>query len=148
VNLSDGGHFDNTGVYEMLKRRCGRIILIDADTTLTNMTNLSMRARVDFDTTLDRKKSSADQPWEEYTIHYPALNGDPPFNGTLVRVFPMVCEADWCSFDSIEYQRIHKDFPGTSIIDQFFVESTFEAYRRTRDGCNGVVPQKRWVTRT
>jgi hypothetical protein len=42
----------------------------------------------------------------------------------------MVCEADWCSFDSIEYQRIHKDFPGTSIIDQFFAESTFEAYRK------------------
>ena len=96
VNLSDGGHFDNTAVYEMLKRRCGHILLIDADTTLSGMTNLSMRARVDLDTTLERTKSSADQPWEEYAIHYPQLNGDPQFSGTLVRVFPKVCEAAWC----------------------------------------------------
>ena len=128
VNLSDGGHFDNTAVYEMLKRRCGRILLIDADTTLSGMTNLSMRARVDLDTNLERTKSSADQPWEEYAIHYPQMNGDPQFSGTLVRVFPKVCESS--SFDSVEYQRVHKDFPGTSIIDQFFAERTFEAYRK------------------
>ena len=128
VNLSDGGHFDNTSVYEMIKRRCGRILLIDADTTLSGMTNLSMRARVDLDTNLERKKSPADQPWEEYAIHYPQLNGDPQFGGTLIRMFPKVCESS--SFDSIEYKRVNKDFPGTSIVDQFFAERTFEAYRR------------------
>ena len=30
VYLSDGGHFDNLGVYEMLRRRCRIIVSIDA----------------------------------------------------------------------------------------------------------------------
>ena len=30
VYLSDGGHFDNLGVYEMLRRQCRRIVVIDA----------------------------------------------------------------------------------------------------------------------
>src|SRR5262249_32936048 len=29
--LSDGGHFENLGVYEMLRRRCRFILVIDAD---------------------------------------------------------------------------------------------------------------------
>jgi hypothetical protein len=34
------------------------------------------------------------------------------------------------SFDSQQYQRMHEDFPGTSLLDQFFTETTFEAYRK------------------
>ena len=30
IYLSDGGHFDNLGVYEMIRRRCKRILVIDA----------------------------------------------------------------------------------------------------------------------
>ena len=30
VYLSDGGHFENLGLYEMLRRRCRRIVVIDA----------------------------------------------------------------------------------------------------------------------
>ena len=30
LNLSDGGHFDNMGLYEMVRRRCRRIVLVDA----------------------------------------------------------------------------------------------------------------------
>jgi hypothetical protein len=131
INVSDGGHFDNTGVYEMLKRRCSNILLIDADTTLGGMTNPSLRARVDLDTSLERQTVSANQPCEEYTIHYPAVNGEPQFDGTLLRVFPQVSESiSWCTFESREYQRSHSDFPGTSILDQFFAETTFEAYRK------------------
>jgi hypothetical protein len=31
LNLSDGGHFDNIGVYELLRRRCKYIIVGDAE---------------------------------------------------------------------------------------------------------------------
>jgi hypothetical protein len=31
INLSDGGHFDNIGVYELLRRRCKYIIVGDAE---------------------------------------------------------------------------------------------------------------------
>jgi hypothetical protein len=30
VNLSDGGHFDNLGLYEMVRRRCRFILVCDA----------------------------------------------------------------------------------------------------------------------
>ena len=31
VHLSDGGHFENMALYEMVKRRCGLIVLCDAE---------------------------------------------------------------------------------------------------------------------
>ena len=31
VNLSDGGHFDNMGIYELVRRRCKFIVLCDAE---------------------------------------------------------------------------------------------------------------------
>ena len=31
VYLSDGGHFDNLGIYEMIRRRCRYILVVDAD---------------------------------------------------------------------------------------------------------------------
>jgi hypothetical protein len=132
VNLSDGGHFDNTGVYEMLKRRCGRILLIDADTTLSGMTNLSLRARVDLNTSLERQSPATNsKPFEEYSINYPTLDGQNAFQGVLIRIFPQLdAMSAWCKFESLDYQRIHKDFPGTSILDQFFTEGPFEAYRK------------------
>ena len=30
VYLSDGGHFENLGLYEMVRRRCRRIVVVDA----------------------------------------------------------------------------------------------------------------------
>jgi hypothetical protein len=125
VNLSDGGHFDNTGVYEMIRRRCGRILLIDADTTLSGMTNLALRARVDLKTTLERQSPVRNgDPFEEYNINYPQLDEQGAFIGTLVRVFPQLdaTGSGWCTFESLEYQRTHQDFPGTSLLDQFFTE--------------------------
>jgi hypothetical protein len=53
------------------------------------------------------------------------------FQGVLIRIFPQLdAMGNWCTFESLDYQRIHKDFPGTSILDQFFTEGPFEAYRK------------------
>ena len=30
VNLSDGGHFENLGLYEMARRRCRHVVVVDA----------------------------------------------------------------------------------------------------------------------
>jgi len=49
--LSDGGHFENLGVYELLRRRIPFIIAVDADadpdTKLSDLENLVRLARVD-----------------------------------------------------------------------------------------------------
>jgi len=55
--LTDGGHFENTGAYELLRRRLKVIILVDngADRprALDDLANLVRKARVDLDTHIE-----------------------------------------------------------------------------------------------
>jgi hypothetical protein len=49
--LSDGGHFDNLGVYEMVRRRCRFVVLSDAgcdpDCTFLDLGNAIRKAFID-----------------------------------------------------------------------------------------------------
>ena len=49
LNISDGGHIENLGVYELLRRRCRLILAIDAGAdpafTFSDLENLTIRAR-------------------------------------------------------------------------------------------------------
>lgn len=51
--LSDGGHFENTGAYELIRRRLPLIVIIDAgadpDYAGADLANLVRKARLDFD---------------------------------------------------------------------------------------------------
>ena len=51
VHLSDGGHFENTGVYELIRRRCRYIVACDAGADISptdeNLSNLIRRCRID-----------------------------------------------------------------------------------------------------
>ncbi|MEY4562199.1 MAG: hypothetical protein RLZZ618_1476 [Pseudomonadota bacterium] len=55
--LSDGGHFDNTGVYALLKRELDFILLsdasCDADYSFADLENLVRKARIDFGAEID-----------------------------------------------------------------------------------------------
>jgi hypothetical protein len=50
--LSDGGHFENMGGYELIRRRLARILLVDAEAdpryTFEGLANLLRKARLDF----------------------------------------------------------------------------------------------------
>jgi len=52
VYLSDGGHFENLGIYELVRRRCARIICVDAGAdprrTFGDLGNAVQKCRVDF----------------------------------------------------------------------------------------------------
>ena len=54
--LSDGGHFDNTGVYSLLKRQLSLIVLVDCgadpDYRFADVENLVRKARIDYDATI------------------------------------------------------------------------------------------------
>lgn len=63
--LSDGGHFENLGGYELIRRRLPRIILLDAecdpDYRFEGLSNLIRKARLDFGTEirfLDRQEAA------------------------------------------------------------------------------------------
>ena len=51
VYLSDGGHFDNLGVYEMLRRRCTRVLVVDAgqdgESGFADLGNAIRKAEID-----------------------------------------------------------------------------------------------------
>lgn len=57
LNLSDGGHIENLGVYELLRRRCKFIIAIDGECdpelTFPSLWQLKRFARVDLGTEID-----------------------------------------------------------------------------------------------
>jgi len=57
VYLSDGGHFENRGVYELIKRRCRLIVACDADCDeqygFEDLLSLIEKARADFDARIE-----------------------------------------------------------------------------------------------
>ncbi len=70
MNLSDGGHFDNLGVYELIRRCCRYIVLCDAGQdgrfVFEDLGDLIRRCRTDFgveiDIAVDRMAGNATRP--------------------------------------------------------------------------------------
>ena len=149
VNLSDGGHFEDLGLYEMVRRRCQRIIVVDGDQDrdrgfddLGNAVRkiwIDLGVRITFD---DSGLLAAEQDAELAGIPYFAhgtigiLFSDPKVGkpletptGKILYIKPVV-RGDEPAADVIAYKRAHDDFPAQSTAEQWFDKSQFEAYRR------------------
>ena len=147
--LSDGGHFDNTGVYSLLKRELSLIVLADcgADPSyvFADLENLTRKARIDMDIAIDfidpvslppgagaalrarfgTPDSITPDPGSQHLllarIGYPS-----GASGCLLVVKPrLVCELP---LDVAGYADSHRDFPQQSTAEQFFDESQWESY--------------------
>ncbi|WP_419728641.1 hypothetical protein [Lichenicola sp.] len=141
VYLSDGGHFDNLGLYEMLHRRCRRILVIDAGQdgkyVYTDLGRTLQHALLDLGVTVDFISPIRTG---EPTLHnhgafaeitYPARDGRDPASGQLVYIKPWLppeAPAELHAFAALK-----QSFPHASTADQFFTESDFESYRRLGD---------------
>ncbi len=78
VNLSDGGHFDNMGIYELIRRRCRYIVLVDAecdpDYSFSSLAEVIRMARIDFDVQIQiDTQAVAPKPGERYAQRHWAL---------------------------------------------------------------------------
>ena len=143
VYLSDGGHFENLGLYEMVRRRCRYIVVCDAgqDPTfvfedLGNAVRkiyIDFGVRIVFDTPLSifPRQSVSSNNCAHYsaigTILYSEVDGVADCDGKLLYVKPAFYgkePADVCS-----YAKKFLDFPHDTTADQFFSESQFESYR-------------------
>ncbi|WP_314144174.1 patatin-like phospholipase family protein [Buttiauxella noackiae] len=145
--LSDGGHFENTGVYALLKRRVQTIVVTDcgADPNyiFDDMENLVRKAKIDYDITI----TFMPQPSARYgmlhkmtaetiappllfaRITYPLQPGEPhPLTGKLIVVKPHLLKG--MALDTECYARRHSDFPQQTTADQFFNEEQWEAYHQ------------------
>lgn len=138
VYLSDGGHFDNTGVYELVRRQCKVIIAVDATADagrgMEDLANLVRKCRIDFGTRIsfavdrlggDKEAQAKSKGFVFGTIDYGS--GREP--GTLVVMKPTLFALPRLSVDLFSYGRERASFPHQTTVDQFFSESQFESYR-------------------
>lgn len=138
VSLSDGGHFDNMGLYELVRRRCSLIILSDAeedDKSLCEGLAMAVRrCRIDFGVEIaintdsitgkDEKTRLCKSHIAEGTIKYPG-NAKP---GKLIYIKTAITGDE--STDIREYKLQNPKFPQQPTSDQFFTEEQFESYRK------------------
>lgn len=139
VNLSDGGHFDNMGLYELVRRRCRYIIVCDAEQDQTlgfgGLATAIRMCRTDFGVEIDihpaeiaRKPDNQMESFSERhsaigTIYYPGGT-----EGKLIYLKSSITGDE--PADIIGYHKIVPQFPHESTADQWFDESQFESYRR------------------
>ncbi len=147
VYLSDGGHFENLGVYELLRRRCPLVVASDAGADATfrfeDLGNLIRKARVDLQVEIDIRVEAIipaeidaqgviGESKANFAIGHisypPAVEGGPPEHGWLVYVKSSIPAGLPADVDN--YRRTHPGFPHQSTADQWFDEGQFESYRR------------------
>ncbi|WP_246658396.1 patatin-like phospholipase family protein [Rhizobium sp. FKY42] len=159
VLLSDGGHIDNLGLYQLLKRRCDFIIVSDAEADPTmnfsSLISVERYARIDLGVRLElpfeaiagaaliraqdkasSKTQSAGAPdWQHAaigTIKYPEVlraGGERLPEKTGVLLYIKACVTGDERSYVLDYERRFPRFPHESTGDQFFTEEQFEAYR-------------------
>jgi hypothetical protein len=136
VYLTDGGHFENMGLYELVRRHCSTIVICDAEQDGNlNFQGIGMairKCRIDHgaEITLDltQIEPTGDPPASPQnciagTIRYS--------NGAAGQVlYIKSAYTRELPADLVNYRKENPDFPNTSTLDQWFSESQFESYRR------------------
>jgi hypothetical protein len=147
VYLSDGGHFENLALYEMVFRRNRFILVSDAGAdpgyTFEDLGNAVRKIRIDFGIPIEFDNpvniggsgTTGGSYWATARIRYSAV--DMPdsvgcktedYDGVLVYIKPAVYGKNEPR-DVVNYANLSPTFPQESSADQFFSESQFESYR-------------------
>ncbi len=140
IHLADGGHFENLGLYELLRRRCRYIIVSDAgadpDCTLADLGQAVQRARADFNADVN---ICADPLFH--------AKGEQGAGGELRRRAHLVGRVTYADgtqgeilylkallrenlgADIYGYWRTNPEFPNQPTSNQFYGELQFDSYR-------------------
>jgi hypothetical protein len=137
VYLSDGGHFENLGLYEMVRRRCHLIVLSDAGSDpkagFEDLGNAIRKISIDLNVSIEfkdlkigpRKDPPTEGPYCAIAkINYPESGAE---KGLLLYIKPGFQGLEPPSVRS--YAAKNLLFPHEMTSDQWFGESQFEAYR-------------------
>ncbi|MFA6901722.1 MAG: hypothetical protein WC236_01430 [Gallionellaceae bacterium] len=148
IQLSDGGHFENLGLYELVRRQLKLIIVCDgtADPNFgfEDLANAIEKVRADFGALIlldcanmealtpssvietgdaaDKKVTYATRGYLVGRIIYKDRS-----EGTLLYMTTTFFRG--LSADLYAYRKRHSEFPDQATSDQFFDEKQFEAYR-------------------
>ncbi|MEO0346996.1 MAG: patatin-like phospholipase family protein [Pseudomonadota bacterium] len=135
VHLTDGGHFDNLGLYELVRRRCRRIIVCDAgadpELSLSDLGLVIQRVRADFDADISLHVDDLIEQGRQELAETPFALGQIRYAdgsvGDLLYIKPMMRQR--LGADIYAYWKAHPEFPNQSTANQFFDEQQFNAYR-------------------
>lgn len=134
VYLSDGGHFDNLGLYEMVLRRCHYIVACDAGADskfgFSDLGTAIHKIRVDMGIPIMFEKGETPMPGRNCaiaTIKYSAIDGETADDGILIYIKPTLDGDE--SIDIVNYKNTNPDFPHETTGDQMYSETQFESYR-------------------
>jgi hypothetical protein len=164
VYLSDGGHFENLGLYEMVRRRCRLIVLVDAgcdaDFAFEDLGNAVRKIYIDLGIriTFEKLEGLKNRPSEKTlrragetripyhaigTIRYsdPSADGPDCKDGKVIYIKPACHGSEGAAIQA--YAKANKTFPHETTADQWFTESQFESYRALGlDIANDVLEQQ------
>jgi hypothetical protein len=154
--LTDGGHFDNTGVYSLVQRGCRSILLVDcgADPTpcFEDVGDMVRRCQIDFGAEIDLSVAKFSRKRGErfstshfavgtviYSLEHARRLGwancedERARTGVIVWIKPSLLVDD--PVEVLQYSLENDDFPQQTTADQWFDEAQFEGYRRLGRVC-------------
>jgi hypothetical protein len=139
VHLSDGGHSENLGLYQLVKRSCPLIVVSDAtadpNAVFDDLARSLRQCRIDLGIEIeidlgllrpDPETRKCAQAWAVGTIRYDLA--DPTLRpGLLLYLKAALIES--LPTDVLSYSRAYPAFPHDSTANQWFTEPQFESYR-------------------
>jgi hypothetical protein len=139
VYLSDGGHYENLGLWEMVARRCRLVVISDASCdphyTFDDLSNAVRRIRLDLGVPILFPALPMTREGQGHTnphaalgaIRYSAVDGPDAPDGTIVYIKATLSGDE--PVDVRNFAATDPAFPHDSTSDQFFDEARFESYR-------------------
>lgn len=135
VHLSDGGHFENMGLYELIRRHCRYMVVSDCgadpDVSFNDLATLIRRVREDFGVEV-RLDLAALRPDDDGHSRQPVVVGQVIYpegdHGTVLLFKPCLVGSE--PEDITQYRRRNPVFPHESTVDQFYDAAQWESYRR------------------
>jgi hypothetical protein len=145
IHVSDGGHFENLGLYEMVRRRCRFIVISDAGRdpayAFEDLGNAVRKISIDLGVpirfnkleALKRRPQDGSDLLEHCDYHaiadidYQEADGNGVENGLILYVKTGYHGTESAGIRS--YAMANLDFPHQSTANQWFSESQFESYR-------------------
>ncbi len=152
VNLSDGGHTDNLGAFELLRRECDLVVCIDAgedkEYKFKDLKNLIQRAKIELGVEISFPENETPEKvikpnidgfskrhFSIGEIHYKNKIGIFVYIKTSLthkdkkeNIKKLECGNKKYSY--FDYKIYHPDFPHESTVDQFFDCFQWEAYEK------------------
>lgn len=141
IYLSDGGHFENLALYEALRRRCSRIVVVDAgcdpEFEFNDVERALRLARIDLGIAIENEHGlptpanvrGTDHHHALWKVEYPQDDGDPVQTGVILYIKPVISRDEPIDILRRAADTRTAQFPHEPTSDQFYDEAQFEAYR-------------------